>query len=99
MSLMLIFIAVLIGPALYLAITLTGKKSTDYSDYHYGCRTIKLNQFTDSTVMYALQVAAITLFATWGYSAGFWAILVPIFWMIGYLLLAYTIDKGALDNF
>lgn len=99
MSLMLIFIAVLIGPALYLAITLTGEKATDYSDYHYGGRTIKLNQFTDSTVMYALQVAAITLFATWGYSAGFWAVLVPIFWMIGYFLLAYTIDKGTLDVF
>lgn len=99
MSFMLIFIAVLIGPILYLTITLTGKKPADYYDYHYGGRTIPLHHFTDSTVMYAMQVAAITLFATWGYDAGLWAIWVPVFWAMGYFFIGKLITKGLLDPF
>jgi Na+/proline symporter len=99
MSLITIFIAVLVGPALYLVITLVGEKPTSYSDYHYGGRTIPLYKFTDSTVMYAVQVAAITLFATWGYDAGFWAIWVPIFWAMGYFAIAYMLNNGLLDTF
>lgn len=99
MSFSLVFIAIILGPLLYIAVTLTGKKPTDYDDFHYGGRTIPVNQYTDSTVMYAVQVAAITLFATWGFEFGFWTILVPIFWGMGYFIISFMLDKGLLDNF
>jgi len=36
----------------------------------YAGRTIKLYEFIDTTMMYALQVAAVTLFTTWGFQFG-----------------------------
>nr|VFK19976.1 MAG: hypothetical protein BECKLPF1236B_GA0070989_11935 [Candidatus Kentron sp. LPFa] len=99
MSITLLFIAVLIGPILYLVVTLAGEKPKDYDDYHYGGRSIPLHKFADATVTYAIQVAAITLFATWGYNTGLWTIWVPIFWAMGYFLIAYLLEKGSLDSF
>lgn len=99
MYLFLLLFAVVSGPAIYILITLVGQRAKSYEDYHYGGRRIKLYEFIDTTMMYALQVAAITLFATWGFQFGFWAILVPAFWAVGYLIIARLIERGTLDDF
>lgn len=95
----LFFAVVLIGPLIYILATLSGQKSTSFEDYYIANRSIKPDKFISSTVIYSLQVAAITLFSTWGFLYGFWVVLVPIFWAAGYLLIIFLIKKGYLDSF
>jgi len=95
-----LLLAGLIGPVLYWFISLNKKYRTDnFEDFHYAGRTIKPENYIDSTVMYAMQVAALTLFATWGFMYGIGTLWVPIFWGFGYWLLAKLIESGKLDNF
>lgn len=99
MNISLILVAVLLGPILYIIITLNGEKAETYQSYYYANRKVSPNRFIDTTIIYALQVAAITLFTTWGYQYGFWVILVPVFWGMGYYLISFLIDRGHLDSF
>lgn len=99
MYLVILLFAILSGPIIYIIVTLASQKATTFEEYHFGTRTIKTEKFIDSTITYALQVAVITLFATWGYLYGFWTIWVPIFWALGYYLLSILLEKGKLDSF
>lgn len=91
--------ALMIGPILYIVVTLYGSKVLDDSDYSYGRRKLNPSDVADSSMMYGLQIAAITLFATWGYNYGFTSLIVPIFWFIGYLILAATLTDAFLERF
>lgn len=93
-----ILVGLLIGPALYIFVTLLRGRARTYDAFHYGERAIPPSDFIDSTIMYSFQVAVISLFATWGYINGIWAMAVPIFWAIGYLIIVTLIGVGALDR-
>lgn len=99
MYLFLLLLAVLTGPLLYILVSLTGTRPRTYDEYHYAGRTISPESYVDSTVAYALQVAVLTLFATWGFLFGVWTIWVPIFWGGGYYLLSRLVERGTLDGF
>ena len=62
-------------------------------------KKIKSNEFLDTTVAYAYQIAAISLFASWGYVYGIWTIWVPIFWGLGFWFLKILNDKGVLNKY
>ncbi len=87
-----------IGPVIYIIITLWRGSAKSFGAFHYADRGIAPSDFIDSTIMYALQVAVISLFATWGFINGLWAMLVPIFWGIGYLIIRALILSGRLDD-
>jgi Na+/proline symporter len=72
---------------------------TDLEGFFYANRTVDSKQFIDTTVAYAFQIAAISLFATWGYMYGFWTLWVPLFWYGGYRLLKWLNDNDYLDSF
>jgi Na+/proline symporter len=72
-------------------------KST--SEFFLADKKIKSNEFLDTTVAYAYQIAAISLFASWGYVYGFWTIWVPIFWGVGFWFLKILNDKGVLKKY
>lgn len=55
--------------------------------------------FVDTSVAYAYQIAAISLFAYWGFEYGIWTVWVPIFWGIGFSILAYYTKKGFVTKF
>lgn len=57
------------------------------------------NEFVATTVAYGYQIAAISLFASWGYVYGFWTIWVPVFWGIGFQLLRILNDRGYLKKY
>lgn len=57
------------------------------------------NEFVDTTVAYGYQIAALSLFAIWGYSYGFWTIWVAIFWCLGFQLLKFLNDKSFLTKY
>lgn len=91
--------AVLSGPLVYLVAILFSPAPTTSREYHYANRKLLAHEYVDTTIMYALQVAAVALFATWGYMYGIMAAVVPVFWGIGYLIIAWLIDSGHLDEF
>ena len=99
MKYLLTILATLLGPFIYFLVSFKDSPASSYEEYHFGSRHIPLEQFIDTTVAYALQVAVITLFATWGFLYGFWALWVPIFWGAGYYLIAYLVKRGRLDSF
>ncbi len=74
-------------------------KATTVSNYFFADRTTDSDDFINSTVAYGYQIAALALFASWGYVYGFWTIWVPVFWGLGFLLLKYLHDSGKLDVF
>lgn len=89
----------MLGPILYILVTLAGQSSATFEDFYFAQRKIKPDEFISSTVMYSLQVAAITLFATWGYLYGIWVVMVPLFWGLGYIIIVWLINNGYVDEF
>lgn len=90
--------AVMMGPFLYLLGILFSPAPVDSGDYNFANKEIRQSGYIDTTVMYALQVAAIALFATWGYLYGLSSILVALFWGAGYIIIIKLLDSGKLDK-
>ncbi len=99
MYLTLMLLVVASGPLIYVFIALSAKRTDTYELFHYAGRRVPPSEFVSTTVAYGLQVAVFTLFATWGFEYGFWAIWVPLFWALGYWLLSYLVASGRLDTF
>jgi Na+/proline symporter len=99
MYILLLVLGLALGPVIYVAMTFVGKPAEDYKDFHYAGRTLTPADLVSTTVAYALQVAVLTLFATWGFEYGISSMWVPIFWALGYLLLARMVESGRLDAF
>lgn len=99
MYLSLLLLALFSGPLLYVLVALGERKPDTYEDYHISGRTIPQTHFVGTTVAYAWQVAALALFASWGWKYGFWTILVPAFWALGYYIIAFLVRSGRLDTF
>lgn len=91
--------AISTGPLLYILVTLISKPVKSTAEYEYGARNLNPSAVLDSSIMYALQVAAVALFATWGYLYGFVAVMVPVFWMAGYILMALVLSDRFLNKF
>jgi hypothetical protein len=91
--------SVLSGPAVYLLAILFSPTPATTREFHYASRKLTPQEYVDTTLMYAFQVAAIALFATWGYLYGIAAVLVPVFWGIGYLIIGWLFHSGRLDDF
>ncbi|QWG24311.1 hypothetical protein KMZ93_05160 [Bradyrhizobium sediminis] len=80
--------AIIIGPLLYLLVASTAQSPKSLPDYYYAERTLKPTDFIDTTFMYGVQVAALSLFVAWGYLYGTRSLLVPVFWGLGYLVFS-----------
>ena len=88
----------IIIPIKYILMSFSIEKPKTLEEYHTSGHKINPRDYIDSSVAYGLQVAALTLFATWGYQYGFWVIWVPLFWMAGYFMIGKIIEKGLLDD-
>ena len=95
----LLFIALAAAPCIYLAMAFRSKAPSSFEEYHYAGRQIQPGGFISSTVAYALQIAVLSLFASWGYEYGIWTIWVAVFWAAGYFSLAGLVRSGATDRF
>ncbi|MBX7227771.1 MAG: hypothetical protein K1X55_17180 [Chitinophagales bacterium] len=74
-------------------------KALDTQDFFLASRNLSGTDFINTTVSYGYQIAALSLFASWGYLYGFWTIWVPIFWGLGFFILRKLNDKGLLNYF
>lgn len=95
----LILGAIVTGPLLYILVTLFSKPAKSTTEYEFGARCLNPSDVLDSSIMYALQVAAVALFSTWGYLYGFVAAVVPAFWMVGYVAMAKVLPDRFLKKF
>jgi hypothetical protein len=73
--------------------------ATNVSDFFLADKKMGSSDFINSTVAYGYQIAAVSLFATWGYTYGFWTIWVPLFWVLGFYILKWLNDRNNLDLF
>jgi hypothetical protein len=89
----------MIGPILYILLTLTSRRPSSVDDYQFGERRLNPSDVVDASIMYGLQIAAISLFATWGFQFGVAALVVPLFWVLGYFLICVALSNRFLENF
>ncbi|MBO9501598.1 hypothetical protein [Brevundimonas sp. A19_0] len=94
-----IMAGLMVGPLLYILVTLFTPRLAGVEDYQFGARRLNPADVVDSSIMYGLQVAAIALFATWGYIYGLAALIVPIFWIAGYFLFSWALSDTFLQRF
>ncbi|WP_422005375.1 hypothetical protein [Roseivirga pacifica] len=97
----MIILAILIIPVAISILTLFGTKKLPRTidEFFTADGDLDESSFIDTSVAYAYQIAAISLFAYWGFEYGFWTIWVPIFWGAGYFLLAYLTKRGYVSKF
>lgn len=72
-------------------------KTTD--DFFLANKTMDSSDFVNTTVSYGYQIAALSLFASWGYFYGFWTVWVPVFWLFGFYLLQWFNNTDRLTKF
>tara|TARA_B100000965_G_scaffold243741_1_gene204553 strand:+ start:511 stop:2187 length:1677 start_codon:yes stop_codon:yes gene_type:complete len=94
-----IFISLMISIGIYLVSVLLSKVPEDFDGFHFAKQTLSLTDFYESTFMYGLQIAVLALFAAWGYAHGLFSLVVPVFWFLGYWLIARLATAGRLDDF
>jgi hypothetical protein len=75
---MLVYLIVGLKPAV---------RAVSTSEYFIYAQKVSAADYANTSVAYALQVAALFLFVDWGIRYGLGALWVPIFWMAGFLLL------------
>ena len=89
----------IVGPILYILVTLYTPRLNSVEDYQFGERKLNPSDVVDASIMYGLQIAAISLFATWGFLYGFATLVVPLFWALGYLLFSWALSDNFLTKF
>lgn len=60
-------------------------------DYFLGGREVSADDYANTSVGYALQMAAVFLFAAWGILYGIGALWTAVFWAVGYWVLWHAI--------
>jgi Na+/proline symporter len=89
-------LATLLPVAYYIYVGLRKESRPEsLEDYFVYGRKVSAKDFANTAVGYALQMAALFLFADWGIRYGFGAFWVPLFWGIGFLFLYVLIPRFA----
>ena len=87
-------LATVLPLALYMAVGLSKKsKSQTVGEYFIYGQKVSVQDYANTSVGYALQMAAMFLFAYWGVLYGLGALWVPLFWGLGFLLLYLLLPK------
>lgn len=94
-----LIVGLTVGPILYILVTLYTPRLKSVEDYQFGERNLNPSDVVDASIMYGLQIAAISLFATWGFLYGFAALVVPLFWALGYFIFSWTLSDRFLTKF
>ncbi len=89
-----IIIASLFPLLIYMIVGMSkNSKVNNIDEYFIYGQQVSLQDYATTSVGYALQMAAIFLFAYWGILYGLGAIWVPIFWFLGFFLLYKLLPK------
>jgi Na+/proline symporter len=95
----LIIAIILLPIIIFLTKIKASQQAKNTSDFFLADKKMESNELINSTVAYGYQIAAVSLFATWGYTYGFWTIWVPLFWVFGFYILKWLNDSNNLDYF
>jgi hypothetical protein len=68
-------------------------------DYFLFERHLDAGSFATGSVGYSTQVASIYLFLLWFFTYGFAALIVPLAWGLGYVIMVWLVKSKALDSF
>lgn len=89
-----IIIASLFPLLIYMIVGMSkNSKVNNLDEYFIYGQQVSAQDYATTSVGYALQMAAIFLFAYWGILYGLGAIWVPIFWFLGFFLLYKLLPK------
>jgi Na+/proline symporter len=68
-------------------------QAKDEKQYFVAGQAVSINDYANVSVGYALQMAALFLFAYWGFAYGIGALWTALFWALGYVVLYYILPK------
>lgn len=87
-------IALLAPMIVYIIVGFSAKaRATSEADYLIGGKSVSQNDYANTSVGYALQMAAVFLFASWGILYGIGALWAAVFWGLGYFLLYILLPR------
>lgn len=84
--------AVPLGLSVYAGFRRDARAATE-TDYLISGQTVSADDYANTSVGYALQMAAVFLFADWGAHYGLGALWAPAFWCLGFGLLYWLLPK------
>jgi len=90
-----VLLASILPIAIYLVVGIFAKSSkvTSVDDYFIYSQQVGTNDYANTSVGYALQMAAMFLFAYWGIIYGLGALWTAVFWALGFALLYILLPK------
>jgi hypothetical protein len=92
--LLLTILATALPFAVYIAVGLHRSSSAkSVSDYFIYDQHVSVSDYANTSVGYALQMAAVFLFAYWGVKYGLGALWTPLFWLVGFALLTILLPR------
>ncbi|MBI1746444.1 MAG: hypothetical protein HYR55_07630 [Acidobacteria bacterium] len=87
-------VATLLPVIVYVLVGLSRKsRAQNIDEYFVYGKTVSTMDYANTSVGYALQMAAIFLFAYWGARFGIGGLWTPLFWMLGFGLLYKLLPK------
>jgi hypothetical protein len=91
---LLVIIATLLPLSAYLVIGVRkASKSKSIGDYFIYSQAVTTQDYANTSIGYALQMAAVFLFAYWGAIYGLGALWTPLFWALGFGLLILLLPR------
>ena len=90
-----VLLASILPIAIYLVVGVFAKSSkvATVDDYFFYSQQVGVNDYANTSVGYALQMAAMFLFAYWGILYGLGALWTAVFWALGFCLLYILLPK------
>src|SRR5258708_38816269 len=86
----LVILATVLPLAIYVWAGLSARsRSRNQADYFVASSAVSDDDYANTSVGYALQMAAVFLFASWGVMYGVGALWAAVFWGLGYGLLIW----------
>lgn len=89
-----IFIATFVPLLIFIGVGFSKRSSARTDTQYFICdRSVSASDYANTSVGYALQMAAVFLFATWAILYGWGALWTAAFWCLGYVLLYFLLPR------
>ena len=89
-----LLIATIVPIALYVVVGVSQRsQAANAKDFFYSSQRVSTQDYANTSVGYALQMAAMFLFAYWGLLYGLGALWTAVFWFVGFASLQFLLPR------
>jgi len=82
-----------VGVSVAIGLFSPSSRASKKDEYQLAARNVSATNYATASVGYALQMAAVFLFAYWGFRYGYGALWTVLFWFLGYGVLYFLLPR------